>query len=72
MPRRWEGKEDRELGTGVSHKPCLMLSKLIKKCSIVYTVVSERGNGTRSIESYHMWWRTPLIPALGRQRQEDF
>jgi hypothetical protein len=18
------------------------------------------------------WWRTPLIPALGRQRQEDF
>jgi hypothetical protein len=19
-----------------------------------------------------VWWRTPLIPALGRQRQEDF
>ena len=24
-------------------------------------------------QSYHqVWWRTPLIPALGRQRQGDF
>jgi hypothetical protein len=34
--------------------------------SIIYNVVAkEKGRG-------RVWWRTPLIPALGRQRQVDF
>jgi hypothetical protein len=26
----------------------------------------------RTSRASQAWWRTPLIPALGRQRQEDF
>jgi hypothetical protein len=25
-----------------------------------------------SLHEAGLWWRTPLIPALGRQRQTDF
>jgi hypothetical protein len=32
----------------------------------------ELGKGLRNLEGSRAWWCTPLIPALGRQRQTDF
>jgi hypothetical protein len=29
-------------------------------------------NSIKSINQAGEWWHTPLIPALGMQRQEDF
>jgi hypothetical protein len=38
--------------------------------------VSEENNGDyikkKLIKKSRAWWHTPLIPALGRQRQADF
>jgi hypothetical protein len=34
--------------------------------------VGLRASPTESTSSAGQWWRTPLIPALGRQRQADF
>jgi hypothetical protein len=35
-------------------------------------VVSVKREIVRNPDSSLAWWHTPLIPALGRQRQEDF
>jgi glyceraldehyde-3-phosphate dehydrogenase/erythrose-4-phosphate dehydrogenase len=31
-----------------------------------------RRNGRKKAVKRRAWWRTPLMPALGRQRQADF
>jgi hypothetical protein len=37
-----------------------------RKCLTSHYKVYQEGNGGWA------WWHTPLIPALGRQRQENF
>jgi hypothetical protein len=40
-----------------------------------FTVLSESYNHWPQVKTIHTareWWRTPLIPALRRQRQVDF
>jgi hypothetical protein len=32
----------------------------------------EINNFLKEIQESRVWWRMPLIPALGRQRQADF
>jgi hypothetical protein len=57
------------------------------KASLVYRVSSRTARATEKLclekqkqktktnqkkKKAEQWWRTPLIPALGRQRQADF
>jgi hypothetical protein len=46
------------------------------KASVVYLVSSRTARGTQRNPVLKTqagrWWRTPLIPALGGQRQADF
>jgi hypothetical protein len=32
----------------------------------------EKGKELKNKNKSQVWWRTPLIPALGRQKQADF
>jgi hypothetical protein len=34
--------------------------------------INKRNNLLKRYNESWAWWRTPLIPALGRQRQADF
>jgi hypothetical protein len=48
---------------------------IIIKGERIKNVLPYRNDGKRAIKEYHKswaWWRTPLISALGRQRQVDF
>jgi hypothetical protein len=33
---------------------------------------TDKNNSLKKIQESRAWWCTPLIPALGRQRQADF
>jgi hypothetical protein len=47
---------------GYTEKPCLEKQKQNKT----------KQQQQKSLNLARQWWRTPLIPALGRQRQADF
>jgi hypothetical protein len=38
----------------------------------IHTTKVDFKNNIKNIRSAGRWWRTPLIPTLGRQRQADF
>jgi hypothetical protein len=45
----------------------------MQKHSYTYNkIVKSKKECVKKIEEAGQWWRTPLIPALGRQRQVDF
>jgi hypothetical protein len=52
---------------GYTEKPCLKKQNK-QKTKQKKNKPKQSKNGTES----EQWWRTPLVPALGRQRQEDF
>jgi hypothetical protein len=47
----------------------IIINKSLKK-KIVLKRKEERKKASK--QASRAWWRTPLIPALGRQRQADF
>ena len=42
------------------------------KCYMENVSIGAAGYLNKSASSRQAWWRMPLIPALGRQRQADF
>jgi hypothetical protein len=46
----------------------VMMGKELK----VRTLSPDTARGNKRRKLSWAWWRTPLIPALGRQRQADF
>jgi hypothetical protein len=42
-----------------------------RKCKLYYRILFSQLKKKKNGFS-RAWWRTPLIPALGRQRQADF
>jgi hypothetical protein len=42
------------------------------KMALLYCIAYNKQKLTFKKKSHRAWWRMPLIPALGRQRQADF
>jgi hypothetical protein len=51
------------------HFPCLEKNIMVEFCISNLIVIYSMEETTIIARQ---WWRMPLIPALGRQRQEDF
>jgi hypothetical protein len=51
---------------------CESVIQPLKRVSTHMVRATELDNGLRKGKYSRAWWHTPLIPALGRQRQVDF
>jgi hypothetical protein len=49
----------------------LLLMMVLKCFNLPFSPPSTRGSGKERIGEAGRWWRTPLNPALGRQRQRQ-
>jgi hypothetical protein len=56
------------------HVPCIIFlnSRMIKTVSCCITTFIGKNVSLKVVYNSWVWWRTSLIPALGRQRQADF